>query len=77
VYIRRHGYNTYVVVVKGSNGYYIVYYNKLSGYLRCTCPASMYNKPCKHTIAVKMYIDNVLSNTEKQHWGQPKPPSST
>ncbi|WP_420917884.1 SWIM zinc finger family protein [Pyrodictium abyssi] len=60
VYVRIIGPDAYVATVRGSKDVYTVYYNPARGYLRCTCPASTYHRLCKHAIAAKMYIDNLL-----------------
>lgn len=60
VYVRMLGPDAYVATVRGNTDIYTVYYNPAKGYLRCTCPASTYHKLCKHAIAAKMYIDNLL-----------------
>ncbi|ABM79902.1 hypothetical protein Hbut_0024 [Hyperthermus butylicus DSM 5456] len=62
-------------LVRGDNDIYIVFYNPEKGMLKCTCPAGMRGKLCKHALAVKTYVDTMYTRT-RMYVDQPKPPSS-
>ncbi len=56
LYIRRH-HGGYVAMVRGDSGeVYRVYVDPQHGIYRCTCPAAMFRRVCKHIIAVSQIL---------------------